>query len=256
MKKIFLFLVLIVSITSCSKDKTTVTPPPAPDEKRLTHYNSQEQPDGSSTFTYDGQGRLLSQETQANRYTYTYGANTMHVEYFFKSVNKTIEKTDYVINAQGLAVSAVVQDISNPNNVITTNETFDYDMDGHLTSWKYTYGPIPEHHEIKMTWMNNNMVEWFHLRDGLELNHYKYTYSSVPAKGNIDLYNAVSFSLGQYGKKSKNLREGIQAFNANNVLIASASYAFDLDAEGFPIKVLYHNNTYNTDSHNTFVYDK
>jgi YD repeat-containing protein len=256
MKQIIFLLAIVLMITSCKKDKTISPPPPVPAEKKLMHYNSQEYPDGNTTFTYDAQGRETSMETMSNLYTYTYGPNSMHVEYFFKSVNKVVEKTDYVINSEGYAVSAIVQDVSNPNNVITTNETFEYDATGHLTSWKYTYGPVPEHHEIKQTWMNDNMVEWTHLREGLQLNRYTYAYSNIPDKMNMDLYNAVGFSMGQYGKKSKNLRESIQAYNTNNVLFGSATYAFDLDGEGFPVKVVYHNNTNNTESHNFFVYNK
>jgi YD repeat-containing protein len=256
MKRIFQLIIVCLAIASCSKDKTTITPPPVLAEKRLTQYNSQEQPDGNSTFTYDGQGRLSSQETQSNKYTYTYGPNSIHVEYFFKPAGKVIEKTDYVLNNQGLAISATVQDISIPNKIITTHETFDYDATGHLLNWKYEYGPIPEHHEIKQTWVNDNMVEHSHTRDGQLLNTYKYTYSNIPYKLNLDLTSSVSFQFGQFGKKNKNLREGVQYFNANNVMTTSATYAYDLDAEGFPVKVTFHNNVSNVDSHNFYVYSK
>jgi hypothetical protein len=255
MKSLIPVLLLAGLFASCSREKTTATPV-QPQPKKLVQYKYQEYPGSDLSFQYDNTGRLVTEQSNVRKYTFVYGINTCHFEDFHKPQNRLIRSAEYTMNNTGHVTKSLETIYDTPNISYTSDQSFEYDIEGYLINWKYKDSNSPDLYESKYVYTQGNLAQKADFKNGVLQMTIKYTYTNLPDKVNVDQLSSMIFTQELFGHPNKNLRSNTEYYDSNNVKIGEGTYSYETDTEGYPAKLLFHDANVNKDYHISFVYDK
>ncbi|MEO6613866.1 MAG: hypothetical protein ABIT05_08380 [Chitinophagaceae bacterium] len=255
MKPVIAVFAVILLASSCKKETTTAPPSPAP-VKRIIQVKSQEYPSSDISYTYDNLGRVAGEETEQHTYSFIYGSGTCSSEDYYKVQNRVFIKTAYNLDNSGLVVHSLQTIFDTPNTNHTVEYFFEYDPAGYMTNCKYKYSNSPDQEEIKYEYTDGNLIQSTWSKNGAVVSVYKYTYTGLADRLNINILSNISSIKNLYGKGSNKLPATVETFDKNNIKVGEGTFTFELDAQGYPAKLIYHNATSNKDFHSTYLYDK
>ena len=164
MKNIIIILALFLAFISCSKnDEPQPQPRLQPQQQTVesvAKIKTISRGSGSSTYTYDMQGRLLKQEdSEGGKVTYTYSNNTV-IENNYNASSTLVSTYAIDLNADGLVIKKtltfpttttyifeysyntnkqLVQEIKKRGNPITVTSTVEYTYTANQLSSKKEY---------------------------------------------------------------------------------------------------------------------
>ena len=212
MKKLLTLLLAVCAITliSCKKDKDNPVEP-----KKFTKLvKTVKEGTRTETFTYDDQQRMIRRETTPSNYkTFEYDGNTIRA----RSVSGVMTNVAEVEIENGVMTNAYA--INRTQRTLA--ETYKYDAQGYLVSSTPVGGDA-----YLFTWTDGNMT-----KETSGESFRSYTYGSEPSLVN---YNFTLGALinGFEGKTNANLVK-----SASYSRGAMTSFAYELDADGCPIKI-------------------
>lgn len=255
MKKVFTVLSALVMLASCKKDKN-VQPNPVNGNKKLVKY-TQPAYNYEQLMEYDAQGRITKEdESNSDLYTFTYGANSFTLKAIRKSENNrvvidfsgTLDAKGRIVTVTGLQQYAQ----NNPQNVIFN---YEYNADGYLVKLTKDFSTNPDY-KYEFSYTNGDLTESKYFENGVYKHSIFYEYYlDKPEKTELTQF----YSLGPQvtmleGKPNAHLTKHAKLINANNTVSWTYDYSYDLDAEGYPVKMVISNG--NTSWTTFFYYSK
>jgi hypothetical protein len=255
MKKIIAIIIIATSVVSCKKENT-IDPPVIPPAKKLVEIKYQEYPGSNLVYSYDNLGRVITQESSGSKYSYAYSPGKCVYENYSKAQNRIYITGDYTLDNSGLVSYSMQTVFGTPNTSYTFESFFEYDAWGHVINWKFKYSNSPTQHERKYTYTDGNLTEVKNLANGNIVTIDKFTYSNIPDKLNVNTASDISSVKNLYGTGNKNLRAALETYDINNIKVSEGTLTYEMDAQGYPAKLTYHDVLNNKDTHTTYYYDK
>lgn len=249
MKKIVLALLVIVSISSCKKDK--VEPPVLAEVvKNIAEVKHSVNPSNNRVLTYDNQGNLLKIQGTTHYWTYEYQPGKLIVKSHLVSTGKLISTTEHTVDPNGRSSGSVYKV---DNGQIMSSQTYEYDANGYLVKVKTTYvsGEVNETH---YTIVGGNAVKQMYYENGELQDKTDYQYDeSKRAK----IYSTMETTEGAkniHGKGYTNLLSGYKRYDQSGNMEGDVKLTYILDADGYVAKRTFTNLLTNQTSDIEYVY--
>jgi hypothetical protein len=254
MKKVFIALTAIIAMASCKKENVaTVVTPPVTSAKKLvksTYVYDNATPE-TEIFNYDAQGRIATIKGDESTETFEFlSASSLVVTERFNNNNAVAAIRECSLNDKGYITKIVVK-----NSVGNISGTYDYiyNADGYMTNSKLTY-PSGNTSETIYVISDGNMVSSKLYQNNVLSNNSQNTYD-VTKVNKTGLSYANYWSLSNcFGKSAKNLMSESKSYNAANTLTWHVQFSYDIDADGFPIKLTSNYLLQNKAGVDTYVY--
>jgi hypothetical protein len=237
MKKILFVLSTALFFASCKKD-SSVTPDPAPGvSKKLmkaTYVYNNDAPE-STTYTYDVQGRIsvIKQEDYTETFDYISATSLMVTQR--KNADNSLKQTkECTINEMGYITKIVFK---NPAAFHTYTYEYTYNAEGYMVKVKGSNPTNSSFYETEFTIIDGNMVSSKAYFDGVLTYNREYTVD--PTRVNKGTYDYENYWDGttMFGKKQKNLLKECKIFNMSGALTWHTKINYEVDADGYPIKI-------------------
>src|ERR1043165_328155 len=223
---ILLAAIILLSTGSCKKeeptDNTNITPPVIANAKVKLIVHQFVSTSRTDTFTYDGDGRIISRNvSDGTRDSYTYPAGQVVQEYYNSSGVLQTTRT-YFLNANNRADSMVVQG-SNTNRA-----SYKYDAAGYLISSKNYNSSNTLNFIYSSIWENGNLKEQYTTTPTNEI------YSHTVNNYDVDHKNSAggkNTGLEFLGKSSANPQTE-QYYQSMPSTLYIYRYEYTFDSEG------------------------
>jgi len=256
MKRIFQIMMLGLIMASCSKEKTTAPPVEIP--KRLVRYSSFGGV-GKSDYIYNQDGRLA--EIVMNSVTHKFFYQPGQFTFQFLDQNGThlyYDFQDGKLDAEGrlTGIKAIYKQNGLPDGI--TQYTLTYNADGQIEHLSGVSQSTGDTYEYKYSYVNGNLTELISNVNGALNYREEFTYYDLPNKIELDMFDDIFVTESDRvtGKRSKQLRKTKRIYDHNNVVSLDYLYAYDMDADGFPVKQTLKNMKTNFESIYTYEYNK
>lgn len=234
MKKLILAIMSAAIFASCSKEKTSVLSQSAQEKKlkRTERVYNGGTPE-TTDFTYDSQGRLLTEITNDYLYKYSYpGSNQIIVTKNDKTTNTIIGTTEYSVSGESRITNAIIK---NQAGSVTTTIDFAYDAQGYLKGVQYTY-PNGTVHYYEYTIINGNYSTKKFYAGGMLSSTTVYTVNTSQPYVEIFTQGALFPSPTLFGKLTKNPVVELKTTDASGNVTWHTKTNYEFDAAGYVTK--------------------
>jgi hypothetical protein len=254
-------LTAVIFMAGCKKENMQQpAPPPVPELPRelvkLTYENSPATP---YILKYDTKGRLTEYSNiyGSSKFDYTNNVfsatfinqnNFMYAEFH----NGTLDNTGRLLEMDG-----VYHQANQPDSY--TKYAFTYNATGYITKLTHTNLTSGNVSQDDYVYTNDNLTSDINTFNGQPNYRLDYTYyDDLPNKLTLDVHPEIInfYTDGLTGKRSKNLMKTEQNHNAQNLLVTSYLYTYDLDPLGYPVKLTLQGLIPNFTTSRTYEYNK
>lgn len=187
----------------------------------------------TTDFTYDSQGRLLTESTNDYLYKYSYpGSNQIIVTKNDKTTNAIIGTTEYSVSGESRITNAIIK---NPAGSVTTTIDFTYDAQGYLKGVQYTY-PNGTVHYYEYTIINGNYSTKKFYAGGMLSSTTVYTVNTSQPYVEIFTQGGLFPSPTLFGKLTKNPVVEAKTTDASGNVTWHTKTNHEFDAAGYVTK--------------------
>jgi hypothetical protein len=231
MKKIALALLVIASVSSCTKDKVESSVPMEV-KKNIAEVKYPANPSNNRILTYDNQGNLVKIQGTTHYWSYEYLPGKLIIKSYQASTGKLLSTIEHTIDANGRSTGSVYKTES---GLVSSNQTFEYDANGYLVKEKtiYVSGEIQEN---QYSIVGGNAVKEMYYKNGVLMDQTDYQYDeSKKAK----IYFTMETTEGVkniHGKGYTNLLSGYKRYDGAGTLMVDRKSTYVLDADGYVVK--------------------
>lgn len=255
MKKLFLIAMVAcaaVILSSCSKDDNN-DPSTNTVKKRITQMkyvhtdsNGKERGGYQMDYTYGSDGKPLKVKN-----TETWDGSSSITYSTFAHLSSSQIKETYT-DSDGRVISDSDIKLDNNGRIISSEDgvyaqSYTYNADGYIQSGKEEQSKFSDSEiNVQYSWENGNMVKCVVQHNETHM----YQYSNIPSPSNFDcamlpnfagsalLYDYTYPVLGILGKGNKNLISHSEAIRSYDNNLSQTDYTYELDSDGYPIKVI------------------
>lgn len=236
MKKVFIALTAIVVMASCKKEN--VVTPSIPAETKLLAKATYVWDNGTpqtNEYTYDAQGRIIEFKEDNRTTTFNYVSPASVIATEKKNADNSLNGTkECEINAKGYITKMVFK---NPAGAVTYTYEYTYNAEGYMSGQKGIY-PNGNTLDFLYSYADGNLVSSKLYYDNVFNSQTDYVYDKTKVNkfpvGKGAYWNVIQF----WGKGSKNLATEIKATNTSGTVTWHRQMAFELDADGYTIKII------------------
>ena len=244
----------LVVVASCSKSNNDLTPDPPAVNKKVKEINYTNNAGYTETekFVYDNGGRIVGQSGEEYIYLFSYESVSSLLVTRKKTIDGSVDqRVECTLNGNG-AITKMVYSNMPSNTVHYTYEVF-YDANGYISKWKGTASQGAVAEEIYQ-FENGNPTSSKLFYDGVLNLEKVYVYdASKLNKGSLTVWGTWP-SDKFFGKPTKNLLSEIKNFDKNGQLQWHMKNAFQLDSDGYLVKLTTDYLMQNEQSITTYTY--
>jgi YD repeat-containing protein len=234
MKKILFVLSTAIFFASCKKD-SSVTPDPAPGiTKKLmkSTYVYDNDPPESTTYTYDGMGRISVRADEDRTSFFDYVSANLLVVTDKKNADNSIDQVkECSINEKGYITQIIIKN-SAGLQIYTVNYT--YNAEGYITRQVVTG---ISNYEFDFTIADGNVVSSKLYYSGVLNSIREYSFDNTRLNKKQFNHSGYWSSSNLFGKVSKNVIKELKIFDTSGTLTWHTKINYEVDAGGYPVKI-------------------
>lgn len=254
MKKVIIALTAIVAMASCKKE--SVSPAPVPEPATTKNLVKETNVYNNSTpeideYSYDAQGKIsvLKEDTRTSTFNFVSATSLVVTEK--KNADNSLQRTyECTLNDKGYVTSQIAK---SPAGVIIWTYDYTYNAEGYVTSKKFTdaSGSVMD---VVYQITGGNLVSETIKDKNILRSTSSYVYDNTKTARKNSSYASYWSVNNLFGKGSKNLGAESKTFNASGTLTWHAQFAWELDADGYPVKQTTNNILLGTQGVTTYIY--
>jgi hypothetical protein len=227
------FLAALISVlyfSACNKDNDN----PTGNTKQLTGYTGTQYADTVS-YDYNSNGQIIGFENNYERYSLDITGSQVHFLDIRKEGSRTVADATFTLNGQGNIISGQGSFSYNIGGEYTSQFTFTYDSAGNLIN-STDVRSDGNTRTYELAWTNGDITsrKWIQNGSLYFTQYYEYD-TSLEDKNKVEWLKFLSPTNSFMGNSNKHLIKRYYAiFAPGSTVVQETTYAYNLDADGYP----------------------